>query len=320
MPEQGARTEAQRAARCSRVGRVGTLELLPKRQQFHLYAKPCSKSGPPYPRTMAHSRPRYPVVFLPHGGGPWPFMQGGFGSGAEREALATFLRTVPSLAETTPRALLVISAHWEEPAPTLMTGAKPPLLFDYYGFPPETYEIRWPAPGAPDLAPRVQQLLANAGFEMGRDSERGFDHGTFVPLKLAYPDAHVPTLQLSLQAGLDPRRHLAIGRALEPLREEGVFIIGSGMTFHNMRGFGPQGHAPSAAFDAWLRETVVSEPAARDARLVAWQQAPAARIAHPREEHLLPLMVIAGAANQDAGRVVFHNTFMGVEISAHAFG
>lgn len=222
--------------------------------------------------------------------------------------------------QTPPRALLVVSAHWEEARPTVMTSAQPPLLFDYYGFPEESYRLTWPAPGAPDIAARVRELLSLAGIESDADAERGFDHGTFVPLKVTYPDAHIPTLQLSLKAGLDPVEHLAIGRALAPLRDEGVFILGSGMTFHNMRGFGPQGRAASSAFDAWLRDTTPRDPAERDARLSAWASAPAARVAHPREEHLLPLMVIAGAAGADRGRVPYHDTFMGVELSAHAFG
>lgn len=269
---------------------------------------------------MTSSSPRLPVVFLPHGGGPWPFVKVNIGSGPEKQALTRYLESVAQMPPTPPRALLVISAHWEEPRPTVMTGANPPLLFDYYGFPEESYQLTWPAAGSPEVATRVLQLLADAGIEATGNAERGFDHGTFVPLKLTYPDAHIPTLQLSLKAGLDPREHLALGRALAPLRDEGVFIIGSGMTFHNMRGFGPQGRAASAAFDAWLRDTTPRAPSERDERLAKWVEAPAARIAHPREEHLLPLMVVAGAAGPDRGRVAYHDTFMGVELSAHAFG
>jgi aromatic ring-opening dioxygenase catalytic subunit (LigB family) len=269
---------------------------------------------------MTQSSQRLPVICLPHGGGPWPFVRSGLGSDVERKSLSDYLANVRALPKAPPKAVLVISAHWEEPVPTVMSGANPPLLFDYYGFPPESYEITWPAPGEPALAARVRELLGAAGIETATNAERGFDHGTFVPLKLTYPDAHVPTLQLSLKAGLDPREHLAIGRALAPLRDEGVFIIGSGMSYHNMRGFGPQGRAASATFDAWLRETVTLEPEARDARLTDWKAAPAARNAHPREEHLLPLMVIAGAAGSDRGRVDFRGLFLGVEISAHAFG
>jgi aromatic ring-opening dioxygenase catalytic subunit (LigB family) len=263
---------------------------------------------------------RLPTVFVPHGGGPWPFVPLNFGSPQEKQQLIQYLESVRDVPAAPPRALLVVSAHWEERVPTVMTSAQPPLLFDYYGFPEESYRLTWPAPGAPDVAARVRELLGAAGFESQADAERGFDHGTFVPLKLTYPDAQIPTLQLSLKAGLDPREHLAMGRALAPLRDEGVFIIGSGMTFHNMRGFGPQGRAASAAFDAWLRDTAPLDPAERDARLSDWAKAPSARVAHPREEHLLPLMVIAGAAGSDRGRVAYHSTFMGVELSAYEFG
>jgi aromatic ring-opening dioxygenase catalytic subunit (LigB family) len=155
----------------------------------------------------------------------------------EVESLAAYLRALPELTKTPPKALLVISAHWEEASPTVMTAARPALLYDYYGFPPESYQLTWPAPGSPELAARVRTLLAAAGFESREDGTRGFDHGTFIPLKLSYPKAEIPTLQLSLKAGLDPEQHLALGRALAPLRDEGVFILGSGMSFHNLRAF-----------------------------------------------------------------------------------
>lgn len=264
--------------------------------------------------------PRAPTVFLPHGGGPWPFVELGFSSRAENDALAAYLRSVRSLTPSRPRALLVVSAHWEEPAPTLMTAARPPMLYDYYGFPEESYRVTWPAPGAPELAPRVRALLSAGGFTAREDPHRGFDHGTFVPLKLTFPDADVPTLQLSLKAGLDPAEHLAMGRCLAPLRDEGVLIVGSGMSYHNMRGFGGRGREASERFDAWLRESVALEAGARDERLRRWSEAPSAREVHPREEHLLPLMVIAGAAGADLGRVAFNGTYSGVRLSAVQFG
>jgi aromatic ring-opening dioxygenase catalytic subunit (LigB family) len=273
-----------------------------------------------YVGAMSSSSPRLPVVYLSHGGGPWPFVKVGFGSDAEQANLAAYLRSVHDLPPTQPRALLVVSAHWEEAQPTVMNGAAPPLLFDYYGFPPESYELTWPAPGEPALAARVQALLGAAGIPSGTDPKRGFDHGTFVPLKLAYPDADIPTVQLSLKAGLDPQEHLAIGRALAPLRDEGVFIIGSGMSYHNMRAMGPQGRPAATTFDAWLRESVTRAPAERDALLGDWQSAPAARAAHPREEHLLPLMVIAGAAGNDLGHLAYHGTLLGLEFSGYSFG
>jgi aromatic ring-opening dioxygenase catalytic subunit (LigB family) len=263
---------------------------------------------------------RMPVVYLPHGGGPWPFVDVGIGDRRELDAMATYLRSVAAVPETPPRALLVISAHWEEAAPTVMTSARPPMLYDYYGFPPASYEIQWPAPGDPALAARVRALLSAAGIASAEDASRGFDHGTFVPLKLAFPDAAVPTVQLSLVRGLDPRAHLAIGRALAPLRDEGVLIVGSGMSYHNLRMFGPRAAPISEAFDAWLREAVRQPGAERDARLAAWANAPSARQAHPREEHLIPLMVVAGAAGADHADLAFDGTLMGLRLSAFHFG
>lgn len=261
-----------------------------------------------------------PVVFIPHGGGPWPFVDIGLPK-AEVDGLARYLRDLPRALGVTPRALLVISAHWEEPTPTLMTSAKPPILYDYYGFPPESYRLTWPAEGSPALAKRVAELLAAAGIATATDDARGFDHGTFIPLKLAYPEAEIPTIQLSLTRGLDPKEHLALGRALAPLRDEGVLIVGSGMSFHNMRAFGDRRAVASAeAFDAWLGETVAAEPEARDARLAEWSSAPAARVAHPREEHLLPLMVVAGAAGADRGERAYDGTMFAMKLAAFHFG
>ena len=265
---------------------------------------------------MAKSTTRMPVVFLPHGGGPWPWIKEMYDA-----ALAGYLASIPGLTTTPPKALLVISAHWEETVPTVMTSAQPPMLYDYYGFPEATYAIQWPAAGAPALASRVRQLLAGANIDSAEDATRGFDHGTFVPLKLAYPDAQIPTVQLSLKTGLDPAAHLAIGRALAPLRDEGVFIIGSGMSYHNMRGFrDPRAGTAATQFDAWLREAATAAPSDRDAKLSAWAKAPAARDAHPREEHLIPLMVIAGAAADDVGTQGFAGSVLGKAVSAFHYG
>jgi aromatic ring-opening dioxygenase catalytic subunit (LigB family) len=266
------------------------------------------------------SRPLMPAVFVPHGGGPWPFIKNPFGEPEELAGLARYLRSIGSLPKQTPRALLVISGHWEEAVPTVMTAEHPPMLYDYYGFPPESYKITWPAPGEPGLATRVRELLESAGFKTGADPARGFDHGTFVPLKLTYPEAEIPTVQLSLKRGLDPEEHIAIGRALFPLREEGVFIIGSGMTFHNLRAFSPQAAPVAEAFDRWLREAATLEEKERNARLIRWAEAPGARLAHPREEHLLPLMVVAGAAGPDRGVVAYNGTILKLRLSAYHFG
>ena len=264
---------------------------------------------------------RLPTFYIPHGGGPCFFMEWTMGPRDTWDRMAAWLRGIADSLLAPPRALLVISAHWETPVPTVTTAAAPPLYYDYYGFPPHTYELRWPAPGSPDLAARIRVLLGNAGIASAEDSRRGLDHGVFIPLKVAFPEAQLPTVQLSLQSGLDPTTHLAIGRALAPLRDEGVLILGSGMSYHNMRGFmKPSSLSPSRRFDAWLAETISADPVERDERLVHWQQAPAAREAHPREEHLLPLMVAAGAAPQGRGVRVFSDEVMGVAVSGVRFG
>jgi len=269
---------------------------------------------------------RMPVVYLPHGGGPWPWMD--MFDPAEMKPLASYLETLRTLPPERPRAVLAVSAHWEARIPTVMTSPHPPMLYDYYGFPPSTYEITWPAPGDPALAARVRGLLEASGFATAADDQRGFDHGTFVPLKLTYPDADIPTVQLSLLDDLDPARHLALGRALAPLRDEGVFLIGSGMPYHNMQTFravmrgGDTGPAlaDADAFATWLRATATAPAPERDRLLTDWANAPSARAAHPREEHLLPLMVIAGAAGDDRGTLAFDGTFGRVRLSAFHYG
>jgi aromatic ring-opening dioxygenase catalytic subunit (LigB family) len=263
-----------------------------------------------------------PVVFLPHGGGPWPFVEiPAFHDPVGSEELKKYLRSVAQVPAVQPKALLVVSAHWEAPVPTVMSSPQPPMLYDYYGFPPAAYTLTWPALGAPALAARVRALLeAQGGFETAEDSQRGFDHGTFVPLKLTYPEAQIPALQLSLIEGLDPEAHLKMGRALAPLRKEGVFIVGSGMTYHNLRRFLDPGARPIAeSFDEWLRSAATAAPAERDALLAGWERAPSARLAHPREEHLLPLHVIAGAAGEDRGTVAYNETYLGLRLSAYHF-
>jgi aromatic ring-opening dioxygenase catalytic subunit (LigB family) len=232
--------------------------------------------------------------------------------GGRYDALKASLEAIPGELPVKPRAVLVVTAHWEAPEPRISAGAAPGMIYDYGGFPDYTYRIRYGAPGDPELAAQVQALLGSAGIAAQLDPERGFDHGTFSAMAPIYPAADVPIVQLSLKYGLDPAGHLAIGRALAPLRQDGVLIVGSGLSYHNLRLFGPAGAQASHLFDAWLRETMAMPPAERSARLLAWDRAPAARQAHPREEHLLPLMVAVGAAEQEAAHVQYHEeAFMG---------
>jgi aromatic ring-opening dioxygenase catalytic subunit (LigB family) len=270
---------------------------------------------------------RMPTIFVPHGGGPWPFVEMAAFPAAAMGGLREYLVGLPAMLPVRPRALLVVSAHWEERVPTLVTAPRPPMLYDYSGFPPESYEITWPAPGAPDVAGEVRAALAEAHIESAEDPTRGFDHGTFVVTKLMYPnEPYPPTLQLSLTDDLDAARALRIGRALAKLRDQGVLILGSGFSYHNMRGFRESmrgASAPSeasAAFDDWLAETVAMEASARDTRLAEWERAPSARACHPREEHLLPLMICAGAGGEERAETPFRGAVMGVHTLAAHFG
>ncbi|HEX6636247.1 MAG TPA: class III extradiol ring-cleavage dioxygenase [Steroidobacteraceae bacterium] len=249
---------------------------------------------------------RLPVYFISHGGGPWSYMDEA--SRAPYARLAAGLADMPRQVGRKPRAVLMISAHWEEPEFTLTAHPAPPMIYDYGGFPDYTYRIRYDAPGDPSLAARTRQMIEGAGLPARLDAERGFDHGAFTPLKVIYPAADVPVVQLSLQRGLDPEAHLAMGRAIAPLRDEDVLIVGSGLSYHNLRDFfSPRGWGPSREFDDWLNGVLLTaDPKPRSKLLAGWEAAPAARAAHPREEHLLPLMVAVGAAGDDPAELSYH--------------
>jgi aromatic ring-opening dioxygenase catalytic subunit (LigB family) len=264
---------------------------------------------------------RLPVYFISHGGGPWSYMEDP--SRANYARLEAALADMPRQIGVTPAAILMVSAHWEEPEFTLSAHPQPPMIYDYGGFPDFTYQIHYDAPGDPMLAARVKGLIEAAGLPARLDPERGFDHGAFTPLHVMYPQANVPVVQLSLKEGLDPVSHLALGRAIAPLRDENVLIVGSGLSYHNLRQFfSPRGWAPSREFDGWLNGVLLGgSPADRDKLLAAWESAPAARAAHPREEHLIPLMVAAGAAGDDAAELAYHERdFLGgLTVSSYRF-
>jgi len=248
---------------------------------------------------------RLPAYYLSHGGGPWPFMADEFG--AQFDRMAASLREIPGQLAAKPRAILVISAHWEELSFTVSAHPRPPMIYDYGGFPAYTYQVHYRAPGSPELAKQVQTLLSGGGLPARLDAERGFDHGAFTVLQAMFPAADIPVVQLSLQASMDPATHLKTGQLLAPLRDEGVLIIGSGMSYHNMQRLDPKGEQPSRQFDAWLLDTLVKAPATeRWDRLIHWARAPAARLVHPREEHLLPLMVAVGAAGDEEASCIYH--------------
>jgi len=264
---------------------------------------------------------RMPTYFVSHGGGPWPWMKDTFGSMFDRleKSLQQMAR---SLAER-PKAILIISAHWTRTAFTLSTHPTPPMYYDYSGFPEKTFRIKYSASGSPALAERISALLAANDIAADQDPHRGFDHGVFTVLAVAFPEADIPVVQLSLREDCDPAAHIELGRALAPLRDEGILIIGSGMTYHNLRKLNSDGATPSRQFDAWLQKVLTTTSASeRGEQLISWTDAPAARLVHPHPDHLLPLMVAVGAASDDPGTCVYHEDAMfgSITVSSFRFG
>ena len=262
---------------------------------------------------------RLPTYFISHGGGPWPWIPD------MRKMFATleksFLEMVDELDEK-PKAILMVSGHWEEAKANVMASPNPPMVYDYYNFPPETYEVVYPAPGAPELAKRTLSLLQDAGIEAALNDTQGYDHGTFVPMEIMYPDADVPLYQVSLLKSYDPQEHFKIGRALAPLRDEGVLIIGSGLSYHNLRMLSPEAAVPSTAFDTWLEEALALPSGERTNAIINWETAPYARVCHAKEDHLVPLFVALGAAEQDEAVQTYHEKGLmgGVTASSYKFG
>lgn len=250
------------------------------------------------------------VVYLSHGGGPLPLL-----GDPGHQKMVRFMKDLPSHFES-PEAVIIISAHWEENVAKVTSSAQPPLLYDYYGFPHETYQVTYPVPGNPALAEQVVSLLEGNGIPSAAEPSRGLDHGAFIPMKLSYPDASIPTIQLSLIKGLDPALHFDLGTALRPLLERNVLFIGSGFSFHNMRAFNWQGENPpdekNEAFQNHLIDTYTRQHTSQERKsaVLEWEEAPHARYCHPREEHLLPLFVCAGLSDKP-GNLIFNDYIMG---------
>ncbi|MBU2943297.1 class III extradiol ring-cleavage dioxygenase [Shimia thalassica] len=262
---------------------------------------------------------RMPTYFISHGGGPWPWMP----SWRDQFApLEESLRDMPRQLPAKPKAILVVSGHWEQDSFAVMSAARPPMVYDYSGFPRETYDVVYPAPGAPDLANETAALISNAGLPTRLDPDIGFDHGTFVPLAIMYPDADVPLFQVSMNQNYDPESHVALGRALAPLRDQGVLIIGSGLSYHNLRLMNETARVPSEAFDVWLNATLDLPPEERTQVLQNWEQAPHARTCHAKEDHFVPIFAALGAAEDDPVTRIYHQTdvFGGVTASGFRFG
>jgi len=259
---------------------------------------------------------RMPSLFIPHGGGPSFFMTGERKN--QYQATEDFLSSIQHMLPAKPEAILIITAHWETRIPSFTGGAKPELIYDYYGFPPETYELKYPAPGQPALAQRAAELIKQAGLPAEVDADYGWDHGVFIPLKVMYPEANVPVVAMSLHESLNPELHSHLGRALAPLRDEGVLIVGSGMSYHNLRQFSNYAQE-SHVFHDWLDQAVQGSWQERCDQLANWHLAPGGRASHPREEHLLPLMVASGAGSDLPGRVIWRGSVGPTCIGAWAF-
>ncbi len=263
---------------------------------------------------------KMPTWYIPHGAGPCFFMD--WNPPITWKPMEEFLRGLPTMLKEKPKAIVMISAHWLESTVSVTSNPRPALIYDYSGFPKHTYELQYPALGNPSLAGRIVSMLQASGIAAQENPERGFDHGMFIPMMLMFPKADIPVIQISLNRNLDPKTHIEIGRALESLRSEGVLIIGSGMSFHNMRGYGNPRFTPiSKEFDQWLTKTIEADPVTRQDQLIHWRTAPHADQCHPmrEEEHLLPLMVVAGAAADGKGVQGFSDCVLETTISGFIF-
>jgi aromatic ring-opening dioxygenase catalytic subunit (LigB family) len=259
---------------------------------------------------------RMPALYIPHGGGPSFFMHG------ERKQryqdTEDFLSGVRGLLPATPKAILIVTAHWETDIPSFTGGAHPELIYDYYGFPPETYQLQYPAYGEPALAAQAANLLRMAGFLANVEPNYGWDHGVFIPLKVMFPKADIPVVAMSLHTSLDAKLHCKLGQAINSLRDEGVLIVGSGMSFHNLRYFNEGGPA-SQAFHQWLDHALAGDWSERTDRLSKWEMAPGGRASHPREEHLIPLMVASGAGGNSPARKLWGGMVGPTHLASWAF-
>lgn len=259
----------------------------------------------------------YPTMFISHGGGPCFWMD--WDPPHLFQGLRKFFEQLPNKLGRRPRAIVVVSAHWEEEQFTIQATPQPGMIFDYYGFPERTYRLSYPASGSPELALQISELLRAQNISHALDSRRGYDHGVYVPLLISYPNASIPVLQISLRSDLNPVVHLELGRALQPLRHQEILILGSGFSYHNLREI-PDRRGVSQAFDLWLVDTLCrSESEERLRRLSQWSSAPYACQAHPREEHLLPLMVCAGAGVLDTCIQIYTENLPGWNLQTSCF-
>lgn len=243
---------------------------------------------------------RFPALFINHGGGPLPLLGQQPGIVSQLQLLVSSNKYIP----TKPDAIVVVSAHYEANPIQITSGLQPNMIYDYYGFPKESYKFQYNAPGSPKVAQAIQSLLTKNSIPCQLNPTRGYDHGVYVPLMIMYPDANIPVVVVSLHTSLSAQYHIEIGKALAPLRDQNILLLGSGYTYHNMEGVfhpSPKTYTASTKFNDWLKEVLLSTTLSYDERmklLQSWESktAPYGRLCHPREEHLLPLLVIAGTA------------------------
>ncbi|KAF2396475.1 Extradiol aromatic ring-opening dioxygenase [Trichodelitschia bisporula] len=269
---------------------------------------------------------RASVIALSHGGGPMPAM----GDPSHKDIVKSLKRRLPEILKLNtperPQAIILITAHWSERNPTVSNGEKPKLFYDYYGFPPEAYKLQYDAPGSPAIAKEVVDALKSAGLKPQTDSQRGWDHGVFIPMLLIHPAADIPIIQLSVLSSESPTTHYEMGKALRPLRDRNVAIIGSGFaSFHNLRlMFSGALNDPTfrARHTDWNKAVTegVSEPDAklRQKKLEDWRSWPMANECHPPSagEHFMPLLVCAGAGG-DGAAGSYVDEFMGLDIHSY---
>ena len=257
---------------------------------------------------------RAPTLFISHGS---PMLA--IEPSPAREFLQNYGKTLKK-----PRAIVIASAHFETDIPAVVTDAQPEMIYDFGGFPDALFQVVYPAPGEPEVAMQVAHMLYDAGLKPGVMSRRGFDHGTWVPLSLMFPDANIPVVQLAVQPELGPAHHVALGKALTALKEQDVMVIGSGSATHNLREFYAHRHLkPGEApewvrqFDDWVRERV---QAGKTDELINYRTlAPHAVRNHPTEEHFLPLHVALGAAGEGVKGELLHSSYANGVLSMDAY-
>jgi len=268
-----------------------------------------------------------PAFYISHGGGPCFYMDGEgdpvFSHVDKHSEARKWYENFANLLPSRPKSILVISAHWETSEFRVITKPTPTLFYDYYGFPPETYNLQYPCPNSPELIQRIKTLMKEAGIKLEEDPDRGYDHGVFVPLKLMFPKADVPIVQLSLHSSLNPEIHYKLGQVLAPLRQEGVLIIGSGSTTHNLRSIGSLTSADWVMkWCDWLRDVLTNpdyDPQKRKDMLVNFKKQLFTRDAHPREEHFIPIFVALGSANTQPARRVYDKIIGSWSLESYLF-